>query len=272
MAVVSDKQGEELTTVEGEDELRAGELLVLNTSSYAKDKKLKGATTTLSMDMYWLTASGITQRQGMSLVAIDTEDSSDDDDENEGAGLSRVNIRLVEFIKTGSAPNEDVGDWDDQFGVANYFIGISLKIYNDRLYEFNKKIYHFDRDMSDLYGDLEMVASDLIKMNGDKLSGDFLFGLIQTALSGENDIDVVYEFLGDVDVQVLENVDDIESRFCNRLGCRVWSLDIENATLSIDSGSVSVDMSETDCEDYQEYFQNHEDDIQKRISIVDQEL
>jgi len=83
MAVVSDKQGEELATVEGEDELRAGELIGLNSSSFAKDKKLKGATAALSMDMYWLIASGITQRQGMEIIANEEEESSEDNDESE---------------------------------------------------------------------------------------------------------------------------------------------------------------------------------------------
>jgi hypothetical protein len=94
MAVVSDKQGEELTTVEGEDELRAGELLVLNTSSYAKDKKLKGATIALSMDMYWLTASGITQRQGMEIIANEVEESSEDNDESgNNSGITEFSNR-----------------------------------------------------------------------------------------------------------------------------------------------------------------------------------
>jgi hypothetical protein len=75
MAVVSDKQGEELATVDAEDELRAGELLVLNTSSYAKDKKLKGAIAALSIDMYWLIANGITQRRGMEIDALENEES-----------------------------------------------------------------------------------------------------------------------------------------------------------------------------------------------------
>lgn len=88
LAVVSDKQGDELITFDGDDELRAGELSVINASSYAKDKKLVGANIALSLGMYWFIATGIAQRQGMEiLIPIDDTENYNKDCNDKSSNL-----------------------------------------------------------------------------------------------------------------------------------------------------------------------------------------
>jgi hypothetical protein len=72
---ISDKNKQELATGEGENELRAGQLITINSNTYGEDKKFTSATAALAMSLYFHVANGIQQRQGIDLVVTEIEES-----------------------------------------------------------------------------------------------------------------------------------------------------------------------------------------------------
>jgi len=62
VAEVTDKQGRELTDAGGYDEVRPGNLVIINGSGYAKEKKFAGAKAQLAIRAYWPVAAGAAQK------------------------------------------------------------------------------------------------------------------------------------------------------------------------------------------------------------------
>jgi hypothetical protein len=75
VAEVTDKTGRELTDAGGQDEVRPGNVVIINGSGYAKEKKFAGAKADLSLRVYWPVAAGASQRQGMAVAAAESSES-----------------------------------------------------------------------------------------------------------------------------------------------------------------------------------------------------
>jgi hypothetical protein len=93
VAEVMDKQGRELTDAGGQDELRPGNIVIINGSGYAKEKKFAGAMVVLAMQAYWPVALGTTQSQGCSVTAPEHDNCGDDDCES-GDGESPLRAMM----------------------------------------------------------------------------------------------------------------------------------------------------------------------------------
>ena len=64
LAHVTDKQGKELLNIEGAEELRPGQVLMVSGGECMMERRLIGAKASIALHAYWPVAVGITQQQG----------------------------------------------------------------------------------------------------------------------------------------------------------------------------------------------------------------
>jgi hypothetical protein len=104
-----DKQGRELTDAGGQDELRPGNIVIINGSGYAKEKKFAGAKADLSLRVYWPVAAGAGQQSGILISTDSGGDGSSDSkwpfptlNENDSDGSVQGDVDTVnDFSFTG---------------------------------------------------------------------------------------------------------------------------------------------------------------------------
>ena len=202
-----------------------------------------------------------------SLNESDTMKNEVNNDFNfEALNSDTLNVKFVEFFRLGNSPDQDKGDWGDEFAIWLYFIDNgSVKIYNDQIFEYNGKVYFSAESFIDA---LDEQLSGKIIFNGEPLPGRVLQGLIQTAVSGDNDVEVVYEFFQDNDVEIIQGVDDVSSDYAGKFGCRVWEFDVDGGRVNASNSSYELDFSNCEYEDSAEYANMREDDVRKSIAIV----
>lgn len=70
LAHVTDKQGKDLLDIEGAEELRPGQVLLISGGECVKGKRLIGAKFCVALHAYWPVAIGITQQQGAEMHGV----------------------------------------------------------------------------------------------------------------------------------------------------------------------------------------------------------
>lgn len=177
-----------------------------------------------------------------------------------------LTVRLIEFFVLGAEPDQAKGDWDSSFSVFNYFIpGASILSINDQIFNCGGRVVFSQHEVKEF---LEVALSEKIKKDGSSVSGDVLFGLVQAAISGENDVDVVVDFFGEKSIEVFEGTDELSPDLSNTFGCRIWSFDIEGGRVVGSGSSWHLDLSASDSKNLDEFLQNHEEEAIKSIVII----
>lgn len=174
-------------------------------------------------------------------------------------------------------------DWEDEFGVHNYFIdgigfssyetneGTILQIFDNasKSYKvFSNNLLEFANFISERLNSNKLVPSEL-------RNADFINGLSETSISGDNDVESVYEYLGDIDVDFEYDTDDVSDSYANHFGCRVWELNVL-FEMDIDDDRVVLSNIAYNGEIYNDIndaFQDaeYEEDVKKTIAIVSKE-
>jgi len=182
-----------------------------------------------------------------------------------------MEVCLFEFVLTGNKPEADRGDWNNDFAIANYFIdGMGVTYYPDQdMYILNSNTVY--DDISKL-GEALHEASNKngLTIFGDIPSADFLVGMLESAYSGDNDQEPVYEKLDEhnADLEFLEGVDDIDAEYSNSFACRCWSLDIEGLEISVNGYVVKESFVSSEYNDHDDYMVEHESEIRKNIAMI----
>jgi len=193
-----------------------------------------------------------------------SENQNDDETESE---LDIYEVKKIEFFQLASAPDESKGDWDDEFGVFNYFIPeLSITSYDDEIFSLNGKVY---KEWDGYIQALEEAAKGIVNIKGEAVSGAFLAGLILSAEFCENDQEAVYEKLDefDADLEFIDGSDDLSSDWANSFGVRIWSADIDNLTIKIEDNKI-VEQIDGDYEDVNDFMALEEDSIKKTIGLI----
>ncbi len=174
-------------------------------------------------------------------------------------------------------------DWEDEFGVHNYFIdgigfssyetneGTILQIFDNasKSYKvFSNNLLEFANFISERLNSNKLVPSEL-------RNADFINGLSETSISGDNDVESVYEYLGDIDVDFEYDTDNVSDSYANHFGCRVWELNVL-FEMDIDDDRVVLSNIAYNGEIYNDIndaFQDaeYEEDVKKTIAIVSKE-
>jgi hypothetical protein len=198
----------------------------------------------------------------------------------------------ITYVEYFMLPNEvdETCDWESEFGVHNYFIdGIGFTCFetdNGPIFQiFDDKSKSFKTNLHGIQQFVDVISKGL---NSDELipsdlrNSDFICGLSQTAISGDNDIASVYEYLGDTDVDFEYDTDNVSNSYANHFGCRVWELDVsfeidtdDGEVVLTDDGEVVLSNIDYDGESYdthQDAFEVAEyEDVKKTIAIVSKE-
>lgn len=101
LAQIMDKQGTDITDAGGYDQVGQGAIANISGSSYAKEKKLAGAKTEIAMRVYWPVAAGLSQQQGISIVATEN-DQGDELDNDSDSDYESADLDEGESIDTDS--------------------------------------------------------------------------------------------------------------------------------------------------------------------------
>lgn len=184
---------------------------------------------------------------------------------------------FVEFFKLPSKTTEQ--DFDGEFGVHNYFIDeLSFVIYeyesDERCIEYFTSKQHIFIESTDNFQAFKVLLSSQIKNNQliptELNDSDFIYGLYETAESGDNDIEVVYERLGDIDIEFEWDEDNVDESYANHFGCRIWSLEADFKVEIKDDEIVTydVDLDGEYYDDINEAMNYNEDSVIKTIAIV----
>lgn len=196
-----------------------------------------------------------------------------------------VHGEKITYVEYFMFPNEtdESCDWDGEFGVHNYFIdgigftsyetdeGTILEIFDDTSKShkiFSNKLHEFVDFISHRLNSNALIPSEL-------RNSDFICGLSETAVSGDNDIESVYEYLGDIDIDFEYDTDNVSDSYANHFGCRVWELYV-SFEIDTDDGEVvlnNIDYNGEHYDDIGDAFQDAESegDVKKTIAIVSKE-
>ena len=191
-------------------------------------------------------------------------------------------ITYVEYFMLPNETDESC-DWDDEFGVQNYFInGIGFTLYETdkgtilEIFDDTSKSHKIFVD--NLPGFVDFISHQTNSntlIPSDLRNPNFIFGLSETAASGDNDIESVYEHLGDIDIDFEYDTDNISESYANHFGCRIWELDV-SFEIEADHGEVvlnNIDYNGESYDDIGDAFQDAESegDVRKTMAIVSNE-
>ncbi len=87
-----DKVGGEISDVEVYEEIRPGAVAMLQGSSYVKEKQLKSAKVKLSMQAFRSVAAGLSQKQGMAIIATERDSGHESLDEPDFSSSQSVTV------------------------------------------------------------------------------------------------------------------------------------------------------------------------------------
>lgn len=191
-------------------------------------------------------------------------------------------ITYVEYFKLPSQPTEGQ-DFDDEFAIFNYFIEkLSFTVYETdegTFYQLSggttSSLLFSEDNLDDLLSELKKRIDSIDMVPESLKNARFILALFETAISGDNDVEAAYEFLGDIDIEFEYDVDDVSDSYADHFGCRIWKLE-SNFTLNQDEDNKvvlsSIDYNGEEYSDIDDAIQDaeFEEQLTKTIAIVGQ--